>query len=63
MEKNVGNMDRNIRLGAGAVLLVLSLIGIIGPMWLFALIGIVLLATGFTNFCPAYKLIGMKTNK
>lgn len=63
MEKNVGGMDRNIRLGAGAVLIVLSLFGIIGPKWLFLIVGVVLLATGFMNFCPAYKLIGMNTNK
>lgn len=63
MEKNVGGMDRNIRMGAGAVLLVLALVGIIHPRWLFMLVGIVLLATGYLNFCPAYKLIGMNTNK
>lgn len=63
MEKNVGGMDRNIRLGAGAVLVLLSLFGIIKPMLLFLIIGGVLLATGFLNFCPAYKLIGMNTNK
>jgi hypothetical protein len=63
MEKNVGSMDRNIRFGAGAVLLILSLLNIINPGWLFGIIGIVLLATGYLNFCPAYKLIGMNTDK
>jgi hypothetical protein len=63
MEKNVGSMDRNIRFGAGAILLILSLVNIISPGWLFGIIGIVLLATGYLNFCPAYKLIGMNTNK
>ncbi len=63
MEKNIGSMDRNIRFGAGAVLLILSLVNIINPGWLFGIIGIVLLATGYLNFCPAYKLIGMNTNK
>lgn len=63
MEKNVGGMDRNIRFGAGAVLLILSLVNIINPGWLFGIIGIVLLATAYLNFCPAYKLIGMNTNK
>jgi hypothetical protein len=63
MEKNIGSMDRNIRFGAGAVLLVLSLVNIINPGWLFGIIGIVLLATAYLNFCPAYKLIGMNTNK
>ncbi|MDD5392459.1 MAG: DUF2892 domain-containing protein [Thiothrix sp.] len=61
MEKNVGGMDKNIRMGAGAVLLVLGLL--VTKSWLLTIIGVVLLATGFLNFCPAYKLIGMNTNK
>ena len=61
MEKNVGSMDRNIRFGAGAVLLIWGLVFKGG--FLLTLIGIVLLATGYLNFCPAYKLIGMNTDK
>lgn len=61
MEKNVGSMDRNIRFGAGAVLLIWGLVFKGG--FLLILIGIALLATGYLNFCPAYKLIGMNTNK
>lgn len=63
MEKNVGAMDKNIRMGAGAVLLLLALLGVIKPMWLFIIVGIVLLGTGYMGHCPAYKLIGMNTNK
>ncbi|SEA94414.1 Protein of unknown function [Thiothrix caldifontis] len=61
MEKNVGSMDRNIRFGAGAVLLIWGLVFKGG--FLLILIGIALLATGYLNFCPAYKLIGMNTDK
>ncbi|QQZ30725.1 DUF2892 domain-containing protein [Thiothrix subterranea] len=61
MEKNVGSMDRNIRFGAGAVLLIWGLVFKGG--FLLILLGIALLATGYLNFCPAYKLIGMNTNK
>lgn len=61
MEKNVGSMDRNIRFGAGAVLLIWGLVFKGGI--LLILLGIALLATGYLNFCPAYKLIGMNTNK
>lgn len=61
MEKNVGSTDRNIRFGAGAVLLVWGLVFKGG--FLPTLIGIVLLATAYLNFCPAYKLIGMNTDK
>ena len=61
MEKNVGSMDRNIPFGAGAVLLIWGLVFKGGI--LLTLIGIVLLPTGYLNFCPAYKLIGMNTDK
>lgn len=61
MEKNIGSMDRNIRFGAGAVLLIWGLV--FNGGLLLSLIGIVLLATGYLNFCPAYKLIGMNTDK
>ncbi|UJS23234.1 YgaP family membrane protein [Thiothrix winogradskyi] len=61
MEKNVGSMDRNIRFGAGAVLLIWGLVFKGG--FLLILLGIALLATGYLNFCPAYKLIGKNTNK
>lgn len=60
MPKNVGTKDKNIRIGAGAVLL---LFGLLKGGWLFVLLGIVLLATGFMGTCPAYTLIGMNTNK
>ena len=61
MDKNVGSMDRNIRFGAGAVLLIWGLVFKGGI--LLTLIGLILLATGHLNFCPAYKLIGMNTDK
>ena len=61
MEKNIGSMDRNIRFGAGAVLLIWGLVFKGG--FLLILLGIVLLATAYLHFCPAYKLIGMNTDK
>lgn len=63
MEKNVGGMDKNIRMGAGAVLLLLSVFGIVHPGWLFGIIGLVLLATGFLGVCPAYLPFGINTCK
>jgi hypothetical protein len=58
MEANVGKTDRIIRIVVGLALLSLVFIG---PQTLWGLIGIVLLATAFINFCPAYKLLGMNT--
>ncbi|MEN9500819.1 MAG: hypothetical protein RI964_104 [Pseudomonadota bacterium] len=55
MEKNVGSKERGMRLGAGAVLLVLSLLLKSGFL---AILGIILLVTGYLSFCPAWKIIG-----
>ncbi len=58
MQKNIGVKDKNLRLGAGAILLILSLIL---KSWLFAIIGIILLVTAFTGYCPAYQALNADT--
>ena len=58
MTTNIGSVDRLLRLGLGILLIALSLLGVIG---LWGWIGLVLLATGFLKFCPAYSLFGFKT--
>ena len=58
MTKNVGSIDKIARIIAGAVLLALAVFGI-GTPWTW--IGIVPLATGLMNWCPAYTLIGVNT--
>jgi hypothetical protein len=57
--KNVGPVDKYIRIGAGGLLMALAATGTVG---LWGWIGIVPLATGFLNTCPAYTLLGMSTN-
>lgn len=59
MKPNVGGIDRVIRIVAGLALIVWALLG--GPMW--AWIGVVALATGLMNFCPAWSLLGINTCK
>jgi hypothetical protein len=59
-ETNVGSTDRMARIGIGALLIVLALLGVIGA---WGWIGIVPLATGFIRFCPAYTVLGMNTCK
>jgi len=59
MQKNVGNIDRIIRIIAGLVLIGW---GFYAQNWLGA-IGIVPLFTGLINWCPAYSLFGISTNK
>jgi len=58
MQVNVGSIDRVLRIGAGSVLIFLAILGFIG-IWGF--LGVILLVTGTTRFCPAYRLLGMST--
>lgn len=58
MIRNVGTLDRLLRVGAGVVLLALSIVGMIGP-WGF--VGVVPLVTGLVGNCPAYALFGLRT--
>lgn len=59
MEKNVGSMDKNIRLIVGILILI---IGAIAGSW-WGLIGLVLVATGLYGFCPAYVPFKFSTIK
>jgi hypothetical protein len=58
MHNNVGNTDKLLRIGAAVILLGLGASGVIG--W-WGLIGLVPLATGLLNWCPAYRLLGIST--
>jgi len=56
MEANVGMTDRWLRMPLGAVLIALVFVGPQSPWgWL----GLFLLASGMTRFCPIYKLLGL----
>ncbi|HPF35727.1 MAG TPA: DUF2892 domain-containing protein, partial [Candidatus Krumholzibacteria bacterium] len=55
--RNVGSMDRMVRLVLGAALVVWAVAG--GPVW--AWIGALPLLTGLLGTCPAYSLFGMST--
>ena len=58
MRKNVGGIDKGLRITAGLALLAL---GAFGPLGWWGLIGLVPLATGLMGSCPAYSLLGMNT--
>jgi hypothetical protein len=62
-EKNVGTVDRVIRIVVGIVLLAgFALNMVAAPLsYLVALIGIIALVTGALGTCPAYSIIGMST--
>ncbi len=67
MAANIGQTDKIIRLLAGAVLLALAFLKLGGLATtagiVAAVVGAVLIVTALINFCPAYGLLGLRTNK
>lgn len=66
MPCNVGPADRVLRLGLGAVLLLLPLLtgfaaSIAWLWWGAIIVGLVMLATAGTRVCPLYRLLGLRT--
>jgi len=62
MKKNVGQLDRIIRIILG--LAVLSLFFILeGGLRYISLLGIIFILTGVINFCPLYLPFGISTRK
>ena len=60
MARNVGRLDRAVRLVVGVMLL--GLYGALEPpLRYFTLIGLLLVTTAFSGFCPAYTLLGIST--
>lgn len=60
MQRNVGDIERGVRVVAG--LGILSLV-FVGPQSLWGLVGLVPLFTGLTGWCPPYQLLGISTCK
>lgn len=58
--KNVGGVDRVVRIVAGLGILSLAFIG---PQTPWGYIGLVPLVTGLIGWCPAYMPFGVKTCK
>jgi hypothetical protein len=59
--KNVGSVDRILRIVVGLVLLSLFFVYPGAPWRYFALIGIVPLATGLMSSCPLYSIFGISS--
>jgi len=60
MQKNVGTVDRVLRVLVGLALLSLILL-LDGPARWLGLIGIVPLLTAIVGSCPAYTIFGIAT--
>ncbi|WP_306979674.1 DUF2892 domain-containing protein [Ruegeria sp. YS9] len=57
MTKNMGGLDKTLRIAIGAALILGALLGYGTWMW----IGIVPLVTGLLNTCPIYSVLGIST--
>jgi membrane-associated protease RseP (regulator of RpoE activity) len=62
MNKNVGKIDRWIRIILGIAILSL-LVFLNGSIKWIGLIGLIPLLTGLLNYCPIYALLGISTDK
>jgi len=60
MIKNMGNIDRGLRVVVGVFLIIMAVTGTIG-VW--GWIGLIPLATALVGTCPAYLPFGIKTCK
>jgi len=60
MKQNVGGFDKILRIVVGIVLISLVFIG---PKTPWGWIGVIVLATGLINFCPAYLPFKFTTKK
>lgn len=60
IKKNIGNIERVIRVLVGLALL--SLI-FIGPQTEWGWVGLVPLLTGIVGWCPPYAMLGISTCK
>ena len=61
MKKNVGTIDRAMRIIAGLVLLAMFFVYPDASWRYWTLIGIIPLATGLLSSCPLYTLLGIST--
>lgn len=58
MNRNIGTIDRVLRILVGVVLIALTVNGTIG--W-WGWLGVIPLLTGLVRTCPAYSLLGVNT--
>ncbi len=59
MNRNVGTLDRILRVIVGVILIALVFVG---PKTAWGWIGVIPLVTALIGFCPAYRLLGICTS-
>ena len=64
MNKNISNTDRLIRVIIAVVMVGLYFGNVVTGTWgiIALIVGAIALVTAAINFCPLYKLLGIKTS-
>lgn len=65
MKKNVGQIDRIIRVALAVLVGILYFTGVISGTWaiILGILAVILLVTGLVGTCPLYMLLGTSTKK
>jgi hypothetical protein len=65
MKKNMGALDKSLRVLAAIFIALLYYLDILSGMVAYVLmtVAIVFLITSFVNFCPLYAILGVNTCK
>ena len=65
MKKNMGNIDRTIRVLVALTIAVLIFTGVIEGtvMIILAVVAIIFLVTSLVSFCPLYRLFGISSRQ
>lgn len=65
MKKNLGSLDKKVRILIAIAVAVLYYFNVITGMFAYILmaVAIILLVTSFINFCPLYTILGINTCK
>lgn len=63
MRRNMGGLDKGIRVAIAILLTILYLTDTVTGTWgiVFLVIAVVFLLTSLVSFCPLYTLLGIKT--
>jgi uncharacterized membrane protein len=63
MKKNMGNIDRGVRVGIAVVIGILFATNVISGVLAYILLGLsaVFVFTSVVSFCPIYTLLGINT--
>ncbi len=61
MKKNVGGIDKTLRIVLGLALIAFALVGPETGYNAWGFLGVVPLATGLLGWCPPYAMFGLST--